>query len=108
VGALAYLEGFLDYPFHPKTVHAEHVLDALRACGHSSFNALFDRRDAGGWLAASSVLQFAATIRIFCPGPGKLCTIRKPVRSLPMGAASNAGSTNCLTRRPPAICLTSA
>src|SRR5271157_4737154 len=26
-----YLEQFLDYPFHPETFHAEHVLDALRA-----------------------------------------------------------------------------
>ena len=52
-----YLEGFLDYPFHPETVHAEHVLDALKAWGADAFNALFDRRDAGDWLSNSDILQ---------------------------------------------------
>ncbi len=52
-----YLEHFLDYPFHPEIGHAEHVLDALKAWGTQAFNALFDRRDAGDWLAGSSILQ---------------------------------------------------
>jgi tetratricopeptide (TPR) repeat protein len=52
-----YLEKFLDYPFHPDTVHAEHVLDALQAWGTQAFNALFDRRVAGAWLADSGILQ---------------------------------------------------
>lgn len=52
-----YLEQFLDYPFHPETVHAEHVLDALKAWGTQAFNFLFDRRDAANWLAASDILQ---------------------------------------------------
>jgi hypothetical protein len=52
-----YLEYFLDYPFHPETVHADHVLDALKAWGTGAFNALFDRRDAGDWLAGSGILQ---------------------------------------------------
>src|ERR1019366_9526593 len=52
-----YLEQFLDYPFHPETDHAEHVLDAVRAWGTQAFNALFDRRDAGAWLTGSTVLQ---------------------------------------------------
>jgi hypothetical protein len=55
-----YLEQFLDYPFHPETDHAEHVLDALRAWGTQAFNALFDRRDAGDWLGHSSILQVRA------------------------------------------------
>ena len=55
-----YLEQFLDYPFHPETDHAEHVLDALRAWGTQAFNALFDRRDAGDWLYNSSILQVRA------------------------------------------------
>ena len=52
-----YLERFLDYPFPPEVVHAEHVLEALRGWGTGAFNALFDRRDAGSWLAASGILQ---------------------------------------------------
>jgi tetratricopeptide (TPR) repeat protein len=52
-----YLESFLDYPFPPETIHAEHVLDALTAWGAQAFNALFDRRDAGDWLADSDILQ---------------------------------------------------
>jgi tetratricopeptide (TPR) repeat protein len=55
-----YLEQFLDYPFHPETDHADHVLDALRAWGAQAFNALFDRRDAGTWLASSTILQVRA------------------------------------------------
>jgi len=55
-----YLEQFLDYPFHPETDHADHVLDALRAWGTQAFNALFDRRDAGNWLAGSAILQVRA------------------------------------------------
>ncbi len=52
-----YLEEFLRYPFHPNTLKAEHVLDALRGWGTAAFNALFDRRDAGTWLGGASVLQ---------------------------------------------------
>src|SRR5271157_259154 len=55
-----YLEQFLDYPFHPETDHAEHVLDAVRAWGTQAFNALFDRRDAGDWLGHSNILQVRA------------------------------------------------
>ena len=55
-----YLEQFLDYPFHPETDHADHVLDALRAWGTQAFNALFDRRDAGDWLGHSAILQVRA------------------------------------------------
>jgi tetratricopeptide (TPR) repeat protein len=55
-----YLEQFLDYPFHPETDHADHVLDALRAWGSQAFNALFDRRDAGNWLDSSGILQVCA------------------------------------------------
>jgi hypothetical protein len=51
---------FSDYPFHPETDHAEHVLDALRAWGTQAFNALFDSRDAGKWLDNSSILQVRA------------------------------------------------
>jgi tetratricopeptide (TPR) repeat protein len=52
-----YLEKFLDYPFHPETDHAEHVLDALKGWGTQAFNALFDRRDVGNWLAGAGILQ---------------------------------------------------
>jgi len=52
-----YLERFLDYPFDPELAHAGRVLDALQAWGTQAFNALFDRRDAGEWLAKSEVLQ---------------------------------------------------
>jgi tetratricopeptide (TPR) repeat protein len=52
-----YLEHFLDYPFDPEIAHAECVLDALQAWGTQAFNALFDRRDAPGWLAACDLLQ---------------------------------------------------
>src|ERR1017187_8298665 len=52
-----YLERFLDYPFPPETEHAAHVLDALRGWGTQAFTALFDRRDAGGWLAGAEILQ---------------------------------------------------
>src|ERR1035438_9905408 len=52
-----YLEHFLDYPFDPEIGHAERVLDALQAWGTQAFNALFDRRDAGDWLADSEILQ---------------------------------------------------
>jgi tetratricopeptide (TPR) repeat protein len=55
-----YLEQFLDYPFHPETDHADHVLEALRAWGTQAFNALFDRRDAGDWLGHSQILQVRA------------------------------------------------
>src|ERR1039458_4492554 len=46
-----YLEHFLDCPFDPEIGHAGRVLDALEAWGTQTFNALFDRRDAGDWLA---------------------------------------------------------
>src|SRR5271157_1171173 len=52
-----YLEQFLDYPFHPETFHAEHVLDALRAWGTQAFNALFDRRYANEWLRNAEILR---------------------------------------------------
>ena len=52
-----YLEHFLDYPFDPEIGHAGRVLDALEAWGTQTFNALFDRRDAGDWLADSEILQ---------------------------------------------------
>src|SRR5208283_929719 len=55
-----YLEQFLDYPFHPETDHADHVLDALRGWGTQAFNALFDRRDAENWLAGLATLQIRA------------------------------------------------
>ena len=55
-----YLEQFLDYPFPPETDHADHVIDALRAWGTQAFNVLFDRRDAGAWLANSGSLQVRA------------------------------------------------
>src|SRR5258708_2624437 len=52
-----YFEKFLDYPFHPETEHAERVLDALKGWGTQAFNALFDRRDVGSWLAGAGILQ---------------------------------------------------
>jgi hypothetical protein len=52
-----YLEGFLDFPFPPETGHAERVLDALKAWGTNAFKALFNRLDAGNWLAESDILQ---------------------------------------------------
>jgi hypothetical protein len=52
-----YLAHFLDYPFDPEIGHAGRVLDALEAWGTQAFNALFDRHDAGEWLAGSEVLQ---------------------------------------------------
>lgn len=52
-----YLEQFLDYPFHPETDHADHVLDALRAWGTEAFYLLFDRPHAGNWLASSTIIQ---------------------------------------------------
>jgi CHAT domain len=55
-----YLEQFLDYPFHPETDHADHVLDAVRGWGAQAFNALFDRRDTRSWLAGPSTLQVRA------------------------------------------------
>jgi len=51
------LEQLLDYPFPPEIVHSERVLDALGAWGTQAFNALFDRRDAGSWLAGPGILQ---------------------------------------------------
>jgi hypothetical protein len=52
-----YLERFLDYPFDPELAHAGRVLDALQDWGTQAFNALFDRRDVGEWLAQSGVVQ---------------------------------------------------
>ena len=52
-----YLEHYLDYPHHPETGHADRVLDALKAWGTQSFNALFDFRDAADWLKKAAVLQ---------------------------------------------------
>src|SRR5271170_5264426 len=52
-----YLEHFLDYPYHPDTLHAGHVLDALKAWGGRAFNAIFDRRDAGEWLKQANIIQ---------------------------------------------------
>jgi tetratricopeptide (TPR) repeat protein len=52
-----YLEEFLDYPFPPDTLRAEHVQAALRAWGTKAFHALFDRRDAPAWLEQSEILQ---------------------------------------------------
>ena len=52
-----YLEHFLDYPYHPDTIAAEHVLDALKAWGSQAFNAIFDRGHAREWLAQSNIIQ---------------------------------------------------
>jgi len=56
-----YLENFLDYPFHPDTQKAEHVLNALKAWGTAAFNALFDRRDAEAWLLNAGILPATVT-----------------------------------------------
>src|SRR5271163_4148314 len=52
-----YLERFLDYPYHPDTLHAGHVLDALKAWGSQVFNAIFDRGFAREWLAQANIIQ---------------------------------------------------
>ncbi len=52
-----YLEKFLDYPFPPETIHADHVLDSLKSWGAQSFNALFDRGYGREWLTHSAILQ---------------------------------------------------
>ena len=55
----------------PETVHADKVLDALKAWGSQAFNALFDRRDAGEWLSKQVCFKSAATIRSSYRGHGK-------------------------------------
>ena len=45
-----YLEDFLEYPFHPETEHAEHVLEALHSWGRQAFNALFNNKQAAEFL----------------------------------------------------------
>jgi hypothetical protein len=57
-----YLEHFLDYPFEPEIAHSERVLDALRAWGTQAFQALFDHRDAGAWLADTEALQIHPSV----------------------------------------------
>ena len=64
-----YLEHFLDYPYPPETDRAEDVLDALKSWGSQNFNAIFDRRDAGDWLARSSVLQIKSDDPIILSWP---------------------------------------
>lgn len=64
-----YLEEFLDYPFSPHTIHAEHVLDALKSWGTAAFVALFDRRDAAEWLANSDSLHIRADDAVILSWP---------------------------------------
>ncbi len=52
-----YLERFLDYPYHPDTIAAEHVLDAFKEWGSQAFNAIFDRREAGEWLKQANIRE---------------------------------------------------
>jgi len=52
-----YLEKFLDYPFYPETLRAEHCLDALESWGKGAFETLFDRGEAGSWLRNAKGLQ---------------------------------------------------
>jgi tetratricopeptide (TPR) repeat protein len=54
-----YLEKFLDYPFHPETIHAELVQKALKQWGELAFNALFGDRVVGGWLDAATAEAYA-------------------------------------------------
>jgi tetratricopeptide (TPR) repeat protein len=48
-----YLEDFLQYPFHPSTERAGHVLSGLKAWGQEAFTALFGGAKAGRWLAGA-------------------------------------------------------
>src|ERR1035438_5139973 len=81
-----YLEHFLDYPFDREIGHAERVLDALQAWGTQAFNALFDRRDAGDWLAGSEILPIRSEDPHLPSSPLNTITSR-------MSAASSAAST---------------
>ncbi len=44
-----YLEKFLDYPFEPRTVQAENILDALNQWGKQAYAALFGSGKACVW-----------------------------------------------------------
>lgn len=52
-----YLEHFLDYPFYPETVHADRILDALKAWGAQAYAALFSPCDMETWLAGAGAVK---------------------------------------------------
>ncbi len=54
-----YLEEFLDYPFPPRTEHAERVLQALKAWGTEAFEALLGSRQAARLFEAATAQQYA-------------------------------------------------
>ena len=86
--------GLLDYPFHPETVHADKVLDALKAWGTQAFNALFDRRDAGKWLSKASMLQIRSNDPLVLSWPWeKLFDCFPP--PLPSGKRNLPSGTSC-------------
>ena len=53
-----YLEGFLDYPYHPETDHAERLRDALKAGGEQAFRTLFGDRATGRLFDAATSEQY--------------------------------------------------
>jgi hypothetical protein len=73
-----YLEHFLDYPFDPEIGHASHV---LQAWGTQAFNALFDRRHAATWLAASEILQIRSDDPHILSWPWKRSSTRNAATS---------------------------
>lgn len=83
-----YLEQFLDYPFHPETDHADHVLDALRAWGTEAFYLLFDRPHAGNWLASSTIIQVRGDDPHTLSWPALGSPIRSSGRRLPRAPAA--------------------
>lgn len=44
-----YMEHFLEYPYHPRTEQAGHVLESLKAWGTRAFQSLFQGGDAQDW-----------------------------------------------------------
>jgi len=68
-----YLEGFLDYPYHPETEHAEHVLTALRGWGECAFNAIFGSRAVGRMFEAATAEDYGQLrLRVAADEPGIL------------------------------------
>lgn len=86
-----YLEGFLDYPFHPETLRAEHTLDALQAWGYRQSRLCSNGgMRASGWRERVRC-RSAATIRRFCRSRGKRCTIHRREVTWRMRGGWNTG-----------------
>src|ERR1700739_1764791 len=89
-----YLELFLDYPCHPETVRAGHLLDALKSWGKTTFSVLVNSNQIRDLMSGATTVQVPSDDPNVLPWPWEAL------------ASENSGClahTKSLERRPRAL-----